>query len=95
MCGDFKVDLLSDASKITLHQGAIETILLDSMGKEGLEVDRSLAPTGLEISEDPEEISSRDSYPIKVALSFLHPTSVINLKSAGYPAGARLGHWGE
>ena len=50
----------------TLHQGEIENLFLDSMRKEGLEVDRSVVPISLQLSEDPKELADPHAYPIKV-----------------------------
>ncbi|KAH8110740.1 FAD binding domain-containing protein [Phellopilus nigrolimitatus] len=56
---------------VTLHQGAIESMLHDSMRENGVEVQRSLQPTMLELSDDDNEISHVDSYPVKVTLRSL------------------------
>ena len=50
----------------TLHQGEIESLFLDSMRKEGLEVERPIVPVSLQISEDPKEIADPQAYPVKV-----------------------------
>ncbi len=50
----------------TLHQGEIENLFLDSMRKEGLEVERPIVPVSLEISEDPKEVADSHAYPVKV-----------------------------
>ena len=52
----------------TLHQGEIESLFLDSMRKDGLEVERPIVPISLQISEDPKEIDDPHAYPIKVRL---------------------------
>lgn len=52
--------------QITLHQGSIENILIDSMSEAGLEVGRSTVPTSLELSDNIEEIEGGSGYPIKV-----------------------------
>ena len=52
--------------KVTLHQGAIEAIFLDSMSSYGIEVDRPYAPAALEISDDSKELQDPNAYPIKV-----------------------------
>lgn len=52
--------------EVTLHQGEIENMFLDSMRKEGLEVERPIVPISLQISEDPEELSDPHAHPIKV-----------------------------
>ncbi|KAF8555663.1 hypothetical protein OG21DRAFT_1438464 [Imleria badia] len=53
---------------ITLHQGAIEAIFLDSMRDRGVEVERPRQPLEIEISEDVDELSSPSSYPVKVTV---------------------------
>ncbi|KAG9313141.1 putative monooxygenase [Chiua virens] len=57
--------------EITLHQGAIEAIFLNSMKAHGVQVDRPRLPSAIEISEDPKELSSSASYPVKVTLERL------------------------
>jgi hypothetical protein len=49
-----------------LHQGEIESLFLNSMRKEGLEVERPIVPITLQISEDPKEVADPHAYPIKV-----------------------------
>jgi phenol 2-monooxygenase len=49
-----------------LHQGEIEAIFLDSMRKEGLEVERPIVPIDLQISDDPRELEDPRAYPVKV-----------------------------
>ncbi|KAH8991708.1 FAD binding domain-containing protein [Lactarius akahatsu] len=55
----------------TLHQGEIEAIFLDSMKKEGLQVERPIVPIALQISDDPEELADPRAYPVKVVLKHL------------------------
>ncbi|CAL1714087.1 unnamed protein product [Somion occarium] len=50
--------------EVTLHQGAIEAIFLDSMRELGLEVDRPIIPTALELSHDENELRDPQSYPV-------------------------------
>ena len=52
--------------EVTLHQGEIEGLFLDSMKREGLQVERSIVPTSLQISEDPKELADPHAYPVKV-----------------------------
>jgi phenol 2-monooxygenase (NADPH) len=52
--------------EVTLHQGEIENLFLDSMRKEGLEVDRPVVPVSLKLSEDEEELADPHAYPVKV-----------------------------
>ncbi|KAL5513388.1 hypothetical protein ACEPAH_3787 [Sanghuangporus vaninii] len=53
---------------ITLHQGAIESIFVDSMAEEGVNVERPVQPAALSLSEDESELEDPDSYPVKVVL---------------------------
>ncbi|KAF9233477.1 FAD binding domain-containing protein [Melanogaster broomeanus] len=57
--------------EITLHQGAIEAIFLDSMNLHGVKVERPVAPCAISISDDADDLSSLSSYPVKVALERL------------------------
>ncbi|EJU03739.1 hypothetical protein DACRYDRAFT_21209 [Dacryopinax primogenitus] len=57
--------------EVTLHQGEIEAIFLDSMRAHGLEVERPCVPESIEISGDEKELQSRESYPVKVVLRHL------------------------
>ena len=65
--------MLNADLQVTLHQGAIEAIFLDSMRNYGLEIDRPIEPMSLEISEDEKELQSQDSHPVKVTLKHLEP----------------------
>lgn len=58
--------------KVTLHQGAIEAIFLDSMRDHGLEIDRPIEPTELELDEREEVLASADAYPVKVRINCKH-----------------------
>jgi phenol 2-monooxygenase len=63
-----------------LHQGEIESIFLDSMKKEGLQVERPIVPVALQISDDPRELADPRAYPVKVwnfpiALFIIHKRS--------------------
>ncbi|KZS94662.1 hypothetical protein SISNIDRAFT_452748 [Sistotremastrum niveocremeum HHB9708] len=55
----------------TLHQGAIESIFLDSMKSRGLFVERPVAPVALEWSQDENQLQDPTSYPVTVALKNL------------------------
>ncbi|THH17443.1 hypothetical protein EW146_g3360 [Bondarzewia mesenterica] len=55
----------------TLHQGEIENIFLNSMRKEGVEVERPMIPTSLELSTDQTELEDPQAYPVKVVLKRL------------------------
>ncbi|KAI0259427.1 FAD binding domain-containing protein [Gloeopeniophorella convolvens] len=59
--------------EVTLHQGGIESIFLNSMSKEGLEVERPIVPVSLQVSEDPKELADNRSHPVKVQLRKLAP----------------------
>ena len=52
--------------EVTLHQGAIEGLFLDSMRKEGLDVERPIVPVALQISQDQKELADPHAYPIRV-----------------------------
>jgi len=52
---------------VTLHQGAIEAIFLDSMKEMDVEVDRPVRPTSIAISEDKDE---HEGHPVRVCLNF-------------------------
>jgi phenol 2-monooxygenase len=49
-----------------LRQGEIEAIFLDSMKKEGLQVERPVVPIALQISDNPQELADPHAYPVKV-----------------------------
>lgn len=57
--------------EVTLHQGAIEQIFMDSMAAHNLRVDRPVKPVAIEVSRDPEQLRSLSSYPVKVTLARL------------------------
>lgn len=59
--------------EVTLHQGAIEAIFLDSMADMGLRVERPIIPTSIELSEDKTELADPHSHPVKVVLQYLAP----------------------
>ncbi len=52
--------------EVTLHQGEIEALFLDSMKEEGLQVERPIVPITLQISDDPKELADPGAYPVKV-----------------------------
>ncbi|KIK76675.1 hypothetical protein PAXRUDRAFT_835269 [Paxillus rubicundulus Ve08.2h10] len=56
---------------VTLHQGAIESILLDSLSHHGVKMEQPVAPSAIEVSEDIEELASLSSYPLKITLERL------------------------
>ncbi|KAJ6504194.1 FAD binding domain-containing protein [Mycena vitilis] len=57
--------------EVTLHQGAIESIFLDSMSAKGVEVSRPVVPTQLEL--DPIAVSDPNAYAARVVLKHLDP----------------------
>lgn len=57
--------------KVALHQGAIESIFLDSMKELGVEVQRSRLPTSIELSKDENELRDPASHPVRVVLQRL------------------------
>lgn len=52
--------------QITLHQGAIEAIFLDSMRSLGVTVDRPILPSSIELSADEAELKDPNAHPVKV-----------------------------
>ena len=52
--------------EVTLHQGEIEAIFLDSLRANGREIERPIIPTEIKLNEDSEVISKLDTYPVKV-----------------------------
>ncbi|KAF8129842.1 FAD binding domain-containing protein [Boletus edulis] len=70
---------------VTLHQGAIEDIFLDSMKEHRVEVERPKQPVNIEISDDVDELCSPSSYPVEVTVESLdaveeNKTEVIHAK---------------
>ncbi|KAJ6553668.1 FAD binding domain-containing protein [Mycena sp. CBHHK59/15] len=57
--------------KVTLNQGAIEDIFLDSMRSLGVQVDRPVIPTQIELDDD--ALHNPELYAIKVVLKHLSP----------------------
>lgn len=60
--------------KITIDQGSIESLFIESLKSQGISVDRPIAPSSLEISQDPEELLDPSSYPVKVVLDHILPS---------------------
>ncbi|KAG9313139.1 putative monooxygenase [Chiua virens] len=52
--------------EITLRHVTIERIFLDALKHYGVYVDRPRRPSAIEISDNPDELSSTSSYPVKV-----------------------------
>ncbi|KAJ7117712.1 FAD binding domain-containing protein [Mycena epipterygia] len=57
--------------EVTLHQGAIESIFLDSMKSMGVEVSRPMVPTQLEL--DPAKVGDPTAHAARVVLTHLDP----------------------
>ncbi|KAI0738661.1 FAD binding domain-containing protein [Daedaleopsis nitida] len=57
--------------EVTLHQGAIESIFLDSMQAHGVQVERPIVPTSIELSQSKEELKNPNAHPVKVVLKYL------------------------
>ncbi|KAL5476595.1 hypothetical protein ACEPAI_3275 [Sanghuangporus weigelae] len=72
--------------EITLHQGAIEAIFLDSMRQYGLQIDRPIIPTAIRLDDRPEVFESLDSNPVEV---IQHETEIVHAK---YVLGADGAH---
>ena len=51
--------------KIALHQGAIESIFLDSMYALGVSVSRPFTPVSIQLSEDRDILDDVNAYPVK------------------------------
>ncbi|OBZ73534.1 Phenol 2-monooxygenase [Grifola frondosa] len=60
--------------EVTLHQGAIESIFLDSMRSLGVTVQRPVVPTSIELSQDEAVLNDPNSRAVKVVLKHLDPT---------------------
>ncbi|KAH9968433.1 FAD binding domain-containing protein [Lactifluus volemus] len=68
--------------EVTLHQGETEGIILDSMSKRGLEVERAIVPIALQISEDPTELADPHAYPVKIDTETVYAKFVIGTDGA-------------
>lgn len=53
-------------AQITLHQGAIEAIFLDSMKAHNVVVERPIVPTSIELSKSEAELKDPSAHPVKV-----------------------------
>lgn len=81
--------------EVTLHQGAIEQMFLDSMAAHNLRVDRPVKPVAIELSREPGELHDLSSYPVKVTLARLDATTDTNrleVVRAKYVVGADGAH---
>ncbi|KAF7294370.1 hypothetical protein HMN09_01166300 [Mycena chlorophos] len=76
--------------EITLHQGAIEAIFLDSMRSLGVEVDRPITPTHLEI--DPTLSSDPKAHAVHVTLKHLDGDQSTETVRARFVVGADGAH---
>ncbi|TFY73654.1 hypothetical protein EWM64_g10359 [Hericium alpestre] len=65
----------------TLHQGEIEDIFLKSLRKEGIEVERPIIPSSLEVSTDEALLKDPQSYPVKIVLEHLDAQGKGSLRS--------------
>ncbi|THH12083.1 hypothetical protein EW145_g224 [Phellinidium pouzarii] len=80
--------------QVTLHQGAIEAIFLDSLRESGTGIDRPIEPTQIIIEDREDVLVDPDSYPVKVTLKHLQAevgeeTEVVHAK---YVLGADGAH---
>ncbi|EIW58510.1 uncharacterized protein TRAVEDRAFT_58730 [Trametes versicolor FP-101664 SS1] len=81
--------------EVTLHQGAIEAIFLDSMKAHGVAVERPIIPTSLELSDSEDELRDPNAHPVKVTLKYLDPPagqSDTEIVSAKFVLGADGAH---
>ncbi|KAI0701479.1 FAD binding domain-containing protein [Cytidiella melzeri] len=71
--------------EVTLHQGAIENIFLDSMATVGTNVERPIVPTSIHLSDNLAELSDPHKHAVKVVLKHLdapegQETEIVNAK---------------
>ncbi|KAI5120431.1 hypothetical protein M0805_009893 [Coniferiporia weirii] len=81
--------------EVTLHQGAIEAIFLDSMRERGLEVTRPIEPVEITLDDREEILADPNSYPVKVTLKHLEDegsTEETEIVHAKYVLGADGAH---
>ncbi|KAJ3558697.1 hypothetical protein NM688_g764 [Phlebia brevispora] len=78
--------------EVTLHQGNIESLFLDSMSSMGVGVDRPVTPISLEISKDEAELQDSQSYPVKVLLKHLRDEALNEVVYARFVVGADGAH---
>lgn len=64
-------------AQVTLHQGMIEANFLDSMAAMGLEVERPIVPTSIQLSTDETVLKDPSSYAVTV-----RPRSVLSATRA-------------
>ena len=53
--------------QVALHQGGIENLFLDSMRASGVEVERPIIPSAIELGSDESELKDPASHPVKVS----------------------------
>lgn len=51
----------------TLHQGSVESIFIDSMRANGVEVERPVVPLSIELSTNQAELDDPKSHPVMVS----------------------------
>lgn len=54
--------------QVTLHQGAIESIFLDSMATMGVQVERPIVPTSIQLATDESVLKDPHSYAVTVSV---------------------------
>ncbi|KAK0501667.1 FAD binding domain-containing protein [Armillaria luteobubalina] len=81
--------------EVTLHQGAIEAIFLDSLRSMGVHVERPVVPIAMEITEDHLERSDPNAHAVRVTLNHLDPSpgqAPIEIVNAKFVVGADGAH---
>lgn len=81
--------------EVTLHQGAIEAIFLDSLRSMGVQVERPVVPIAMEITEDLLERSDPNAHAVRVTLNHLDPApgqAPIEIVNAKFVVGADGAH---
>ncbi|GJE87714.1 phenol 2-monooxygenase [Phanerochaete sordida] len=80
--------------KITLHQGAIEQIFLDSMAQEDLRVDRETVPISIKVTGDEAELRDSQAHAVTVVLQHLdaEPGADTEVVRAKYVLGSDGAH---
>ncbi|KAF9648655.1 hypothetical protein BDM02DRAFT_3155659 [Thelephora ganbajun] len=81
--------------EVTLHQGAIESIFLDSLYLMGRAVERPIKPTSIELSQNEAELRDPRAYPVKVHLKRLNAAdeqSSTEIVNARFVVGADGAH---
>ncbi|KAJ2911833.1 hypothetical protein MD484_g8578, partial [Candolleomyces efflorescens] len=78
--------------EITLHQGHIERILLDSMEQSGVKVERSTVPTSILLADDESTVADPASYAVKVVLQRLDVEDTFETVHTKFVIGADGAH---